>query len=403
MAIDFPASPTIGQQSNGFVFDGTKWKVSTTSTAPSSISPTPPANPTIGDLWFNSTDGTMYFYYNDGNTSQWVESRAPIVANGYYSPNYIINGGMDIWQRGTSFANPSNVTTFTADRYFHYRSNLVTGQTTSRQSSGLPGIQYCARVQRASGNTSAETLNLLANTIETANAVLLAGKTVTLSFYARAGANFSGSFLAVSTTSGTGVDQNPFSWTGGTTVIGSSATLTTSWQRYTFTGTVPSNSTELYTNFYYTPSGTAGANDYYEITGVQLEEGSAATTFRRNANSIEGELAACQRYYTRYSLPVGAILGTGHCYFNTGAYIGVHYPTEMRSAPAAIDYSTLSYFNVYSGGINRVPTTIGLASGSSSTKTALIGFAGATGFTVGYGAWLESNNAGAYVGFSAEL
>jgi len=41
-----------------------------------SISDTPPSNPGAGDLWWNSADGILYVYYNDGNTSQWVATDA---------------------------------------------------------------------------------------------------------------------------------------------------------------------------------------------------------------------------------------------------------------------------------------------------------------------------------------
>ena len=39
-----------------------------------SVGTTPPGSPTAGDLWWNSEEGTMYLYYNDGSTSQWVEA-----------------------------------------------------------------------------------------------------------------------------------------------------------------------------------------------------------------------------------------------------------------------------------------------------------------------------------------
>ena len=38
------------------------------------ISSTPPANPAQGDLWWNDEDGRLYVYYNDGNTAQWVDT-----------------------------------------------------------------------------------------------------------------------------------------------------------------------------------------------------------------------------------------------------------------------------------------------------------------------------------------
>ena len=37
-------------------------------------STTPPLNPDTGNLWFNSDDGRLYIYYNDGNTVQWVDA-----------------------------------------------------------------------------------------------------------------------------------------------------------------------------------------------------------------------------------------------------------------------------------------------------------------------------------------
>lgn len=36
------------------------------------VSATAPSSPSAGDMWWNSTYGILYIYYNDGNTSQWV-------------------------------------------------------------------------------------------------------------------------------------------------------------------------------------------------------------------------------------------------------------------------------------------------------------------------------------------
>jgi len=36
------------------------------------ISDTPPGSPTAGSMWWESDTGTLWIYYNDGNTSQWV-------------------------------------------------------------------------------------------------------------------------------------------------------------------------------------------------------------------------------------------------------------------------------------------------------------------------------------------
>ena len=45
------------------------------------VSPTAPTDPVpaSGDLWWNSTEGELYVYYNDGSSSQWVAAAGPSV------------------------------------------------------------------------------------------------------------------------------------------------------------------------------------------------------------------------------------------------------------------------------------------------------------------------------------
>ena len=80
MALNFPGSPTNGQQYQGFVYNSTvgAWQSNPASVAPFYTADTPPTNPTKGDSWFNTNDGTMYIYTYDGNTYQWVEHRSQI-------------------------------------------------------------------------------------------------------------------------------------------------------------------------------------------------------------------------------------------------------------------------------------------------------------------------------------
>jgi len=47
----------------------------------------PPSNPTAGDLWWDSDDGDLHVYYNDGNSSQWVAvSQGPAGSPGAGNP-----------------------------------------------------------------------------------------------------------------------------------------------------------------------------------------------------------------------------------------------------------------------------------------------------------------------------
>lgn len=86
MAIQFPASPTNGQIYQGYYYDSTlaAWKASPISAGPASIADSAPTGAIHGDVWYNSADGTIYVYYVDGTSSQWVETRsmpAPYVAS----------------------------------------------------------------------------------------------------------------------------------------------------------------------------------------------------------------------------------------------------------------------------------------------------------------------------------
>ena len=324
-----------------------------------------------------------------------------------YNGNGIINGGFDIWQRGTSIANTASYTQYCADRFQVNRAGLATGATISRQSSGFTSIQYAARVQRDSGNTNTGAIYFL-TALETADSYRFAGQAVTISFYARAGANYSSasSALGVRLDYGTGTDQSlGTGFTGQTAVVNQTATLTTSWQRFTYTGTVSASATEIGFYSFYTPVGTAGANDYYEITGIQLELGSVATTFKRSngaGGTIQGELAACQRYYFR-STPLSSFgwLGSGIAQSTTATSIAVTLPSQMRVVPTSVDFSTLALVDgVTSTAVTACTIDANISSNNFGCVTASV----ASGLTQYRPYYLRQNsNNAAYIGFSAEL
>jgi hypothetical protein len=47
------------------------------------VSSTPPGSPSSGDLWWNQDDASLYVYYNDGNSSQWVSSTVVSSTQGF--------------------------------------------------------------------------------------------------------------------------------------------------------------------------------------------------------------------------------------------------------------------------------------------------------------------------------
>jgi hypothetical protein len=257
----------------------------------------------------------------------------------------------------------------------------------------LPNIQYCVRYQRNSGQTGTGQLNL-AQSFETVDAIPFAGKTVTLSFYARKGADYSAtsSALTVKIDSGTGTDQNILSgYTGGASPINSSVTLTTTWQRFSITGTIATTATEFGIYWGFTPVGTASTNDYYEVTGVQLEVGSVATPFKTQGVTLAGELAACRRYFqSSYSTTIAAPTanttegGVNFTYLNAtlDSMMGVHLPVVMRTAPTVTIYS-------YAGTAGKVSNNAGADRGTSVAAS----FIANTGWMKTYATSLSSGDA----------
>jgi hypothetical protein len=317
--------------------------------------------------------------------------------------NVVINGAMDIWQRGT--ANVTTASAYTADRWqkesaTHYG---VSRQTTS-DTTNLPNIQYCARVQRTSGSTSLSGMGF-AQSIENAQSYQLIGKTVVMSFWARAGANYSAASSALTTTlySGTGTDANvTSSWSGTATVATSNITLTTTWQRFSITGTVASSATQLAVYINANPSGTAGANDYYEITGVQVELGSVATAFTRAGGTLQGELAACQRYYYRQTGGQAySTFGSAIAENTTTAHSYTAFPVTMRVAPTSIDYSSVAVGNNYNILTGVTPS---LQSNTQSPYAGALNLVSGSGLTADRAYYITANNSvTAYIAFNAEL
>ena len=340
----------------------------------------------------------------DSSTSTGLRYQAP------YSQQAVLNSAFQVWQRGTSFTVASGSTSnYTADRWQAYRG--ATGMTVTRQatsdSTNLPFIQYCARVARDSGNTSTA-LPIFFQSFESVNAIPFAGKAVTLSFYARAGANYSAasSALKAEIITGTGTDQNLINgYTGSAYAVQGSVTLTTTWQRFTINATIASTATELGMQFYYTPVGTAGANDYFEITGVQLELGSVATPFHTYAATIQGELAACQRYYYRSNVTGSyAYLGRGVATSGTAGYYDIPMPVPMRTTPSSVDFSTLGVSLGPSYSVYAI-SALSINGGANTTISTNVSVTNsASGFSAGSTAIISTNaSTSGYIGFSAEL
>jgi hypothetical protein len=314
-------------------------------------------------------------------------------ANFAAGKNAIINGGFDIAQRGTSFTTGSKI--YTVDRWEIW-STGAGGNCVVTRVAGTAGAQYAAEFGRQSASSSL-TVPRFAQTIETANSVQYAGKNIVVSFEALKGANYSGGDLTVDVQTGTGTDQNFTAFTG-SAAVSTNFTLTASNASYT-TGAIaiPSNATEIALVFRYTATGTAGAADYVRLQKVQFELGSTDSEFSRAGGTIQGELAACQRYYFRASV-TSQPLGAGVYYASTTALISVKLPVTMRTSPTYGSSGTdaLSIFSNSARG-----TTANTLDVSSPDNITVIGTTAAS--TLGYGAVGYLNGASKYLEVIAEL
>lgn len=310
--------------------------------------------------------------------------------------NLIINSQMAVAQRGTS---TSTINSYLVDRWRSYGGALTHTMSQRDVLSSLETSKYALRLQRNSGAT--ETNNTgFAQGIESANCYGLAGTTVTLSFKARKGADLSGQFNS-RIFFGTGVDQNPVSMTGQTSSA-AAQTLSTDWTYYTQTVTVPSGTTQMTVGFDWTPTGTAGTNDWFEVSEVQLERGDTATPFEHR--SYGQELALCQRYYWRTS-PVGASwvqLGAGVVFTATDAYAIVRLPCDMRASPSCSYSGTTGDVQTVAGGVSLTSTTATVISEPSPQAFRIDTVF--TGGTTGHGCWVRVQNVGTnYFDADAEL
>jgi len=322
--------------------------------------------------------------------------------------NVVLNSAFNVWQRGTSvtFANGKP---YGADRWQAISPSGSTSATFSQQATNdttnLPNIRYAGRIQRTAGNAVQSPL-ALTQCIETENSVPYAGKQVTLSFYARRGANFSGSSnnLSVYLYTGTGTDQNiNTSYTGlATPISNQTAALTTTWQRFTFTATLASTATEIAMEFTYTPLGTAGAADYFEITGVQLEIAGSASAYSPNGATYEAELAACQRYYQRITVQdsTGRMSGVTPAATTNTVYMIIQHGVQFRSAPTSLDYSLIGLAD----GVNSIITPSSLGLNNAGVNNTIVQTT-ASGLLTQMRSYffIANSSTSAYLGFSAEL
>jgi Carbohydrate binding domain len=313
--------------------------------------------------------------------------------------NKILNSDFSIWQRGTSTTSGG----FLADRWFSNwdgsgGTTTLSQQTFTTGTAPVAGYEsaYFFRFNRSVGVSGGTYGILLGQRIEDVR--VFAGQTVTVSYWAKADA--SRSF-------GVNFFQN-FGSGGSSQVYTSVATptLTTSWARYSHTITLPSISGKTigsgsYLLLDFEPTSNSGTF-IYDFWGVQLEAGSVATPFTTATGTLQGELAACQRYYWRLTAANNnyTTFCIGANYSSTQAYYAMRPPVTMRATPSQ-SASSAGNFSTYngSGGVTLSSISNDILNPDSF---AIVGNV-SSGLTAGYAARLGANNTSAYIEWSAEL
>lgn len=331
--------------------------------------------------------------------------------------NKIINGDFNINQR--SFSSSTTNGTYNFDRFYQSNSGgtvTASAQTFTVGTAPVSGyearnfIRLVSASQSAAGDYAA-----LTQTIESVRT--FAGQTVTISFWAKASTGTPN--VGVSIIQGFGTGGSPSS--NVITSFGVQA-ISTSWARYSFTATLPSisgktigtgNDDKLQFNIWTSVGSTISGLGYpavgvqnatIDLWGIQAEAGRVATPFQTATGTIQGELAACQRYYWRTSnRQAYSVIGIGPAESTTKASILVRTPVTMRVAPTSVDFATLA-LQSYGGQSVIAITSAILATSTQSSDGFSFYVTVASGLTAGVYYQMFNNNSDAgYIGVSAEL
>jgi hypothetical protein len=268
------------------------------------------------------------------------------VTNRQNAKPIFINGAMEVWQRGTALASDSG--NYAADRFWY----SGTGMTSQRSTDAPSGFSYSNKLTYGSADMS------IGQPIELPAAgeqgMFIAGQKITIAFYGKVDSGTEAISVVIN------ARNSKFSGTNSTSFSTSSdsATLTTDWQRFTNTFTIPTiNANNVILAFE-----LAGIGKTAYFTGIQAELGEFNTTtippFQHE--SYGDSLARCQRYFfktfaqgTTPAQNVGAnntLVNGAHTAISDARFPSYELPVEMRAA------GTATSFNPYAANANlRVP------------------------------------------------
>jgi hypothetical protein len=387
-----------------------------------------------GDLLVGTADNTIDNLSPGTNGQVLTANSATATGLEWTTPastgNFLINGAMQIAQRGTSTTGITASGYFTADRWRIGLVGLGTHTNTIADDGPIAdGLSKSFRLVCTTANASPATTSQLfidqrleGQDLQHFAKGTAGAKPFTLSFYTKS--NVTGTYIAH-------LRDNDNSRAISATY---QVTAADTWQKQTITfpadttGTFDNdNNLSLFVRFYLdagsdftsdplqttwdsltqtkVASGqvkfSAAVNNYWQVTGIQLEAGSVATPFRRNANSIQGELAACQRYYVRFQDGAFGVVGQGPAASSSVSVNLINSPVTMRVPPTSMTISGMHLNDPGTGDTAIISTTL---DGSSTRNNFLVIINTAATLTVKRTYLLRgAGGSSPFIDFSAEL
>ena len=309
--------------------------------------------------------------------------------------NLLINGTGIVNQRGSN----STINTYGPDRWRSYGGPGSFTFSSGATAGAGEGDTFAIKFQRPEGNSVTNAMGITQG-LESQDSKQLAGKTLTFSFRVRVGSDWNVN-VNFNVYAGTGTDENPVGMTNLASQFSgsiSSGDLTTSWQTITATGTIASDRTQVSVAIAWTPSGTAGANEYIEFRELQLEVGSKATPFEHR--SYGEELQLCKRYCTVIAPISDEAFTFGHARTTTVAVGTVRLHPVMRTNPT-ITFSGVTDFQIQFA--NTATQTTNMSAGELSTEGITMQATIGSGLTVGQGVEIREHTSGAKITVDAEI
>ena len=323
-------------------------------------STTKPSSPSVGQLIYcTDTDEYLKYVVDLDSTSRWMQ--ASLKPN----RNLIINGGMSVAQRTTSLASITTTGYYTADRFAI--SLATTGTWTQSVENDAPtgsGLRKSLKMlcttadpSLAAGDTLRFRQYIEGQNVQHIAKGTAAAKKLTLSFWVKS--NVTGIYIAELTD-----NNNSRSVSAAYSIL-----VSGTWEKKTIT--FPADLTGVFTNdnnlslmsTFYLSSGSNGTSgtlstvwaatveanravgqtnlaaatsNYWQVTGVQLEVGSAPSEFE--FEPYEAVLRKCLRYYQFGGTPAPM----GYSFYNPigdpdlrGTNFPISLPVEMRTTPTA--------------------------------------------------------------------